>query len=130
MPYFTELHVSADASATKLTFISMLIATNDGIVGLDTVDLPTDVNESKTLYANGYDVGTEQNTELFGDIVSPAKTLILGGEPEGTNESDHDIAEDGVITPHPGIQGVGNLPPSVYDWREPAAMVQVERIES
>lgn len=130
LPYFSELQVSADASATKLTFISMLIATNDGIVGLDTVDLPTEVNESKTLYANGYDVGTERNTELFSDIVPPAKTLILGGEPEGTDRSDPDIAEDGVITPHPGIQGVGNLPPSVYDWREPAAMVQVERIES
>jgi hypothetical protein len=129
LPYFTELHVSADASATKLTFISMLIATNDGFVGLDTVDLPTDVNESKTLYANGYDAGTEQNTELFSDIVPPAKTLILGGEPEGTDQSDPDISEDDVIAPHPGIQGVGNLPPSVYDWREPAAMVQVERIE-
>lgn len=129
LPYFRELRVSADASATQLTFICMLIATNDGIVGLDTVDLPTAVNESKTLYANGYDVGTEQNTELFADLVPPAKTLILGGEPEGTGQSNPDIAEDGVISPHPGIQGVGNLPPSVYDWREPAAMVQVERIE-
>lgn len=129
LPYFRELQVSADASATQLTFISMLIATNDGIVGLDTVDLPTEVNESKTLYANGYDVGTEQNTELFADMVPPAKTLIIGGEPEGTDQSNPDIAEDDVIRPHAGIQGVGNLPPSVYDWREPAAMVQVERVE-
>jgi hypothetical protein len=129
LPYFDELHVSADASATHLTFIGMLIATNDGIVGLDTVGLPTDVNESKTLYANGYDVGTEQNTELFADLVPPAKTLIIGGEPEGTGESNPDIAEDGVIRPHAGIQGVGNLPPSVYDWQEPAAMVQVERVD-
>jgi hypothetical protein len=126
LPYVSELYVSADESATHLTFISMLIATNDGIVGLDTVALPSAVNESKTVYANGYDVGTEQNTELFADLVPPAKTLILGGQPEGTGESNPDIAEDGVIQPHPGIQGVGNLPPSVYDWREPAAVVQVE----
>ena len=127
-PYYTTLHLSADASATHLTFVSMLIATNDGIVGLDTVELPEDVNESNTYYANGYDVGTEQNTEMFADLVPPAKTLILGGEPEGTGESNEDIAENRVIRPHPGIEGVGNLPPSVYDWTEPAAVVQVERL--
>jgi hypothetical protein len=128
-PYYTTLHLSADASATHLTFLSMLIATNDGIVGLDTVPLPERVNASRTYYANGYDVGTEQNTELFADIVPPAKTLILGGEPEGTTESDEEIQEDSVITPHPGMRGVGNLPPSVYDWSEPAAMLQVERVD-
>ena len=128
LPYYASLELSADASATHLTFASMLIATNDGIVGLDTVDLPDAVNESATHYANGYDVGTEQNTELFTDLVPPAKTLILGGDPEGTAESDEALAEDGVITPHPGIEGRGDLPPEVYDWREPAALVQVERL--
>jgi hypothetical protein len=128
-PYYATLHLSADASARHLTFVSMLIATNDGIVGLDTVELPTDVNESATFYANGYDVGTEQNTERFGDLVPPAKTLIIGGEPEGTAESDPAISEDDVIRPHPGIQGDGELPPSVYDWREPAGVVQVERVD-
>ena len=130
LPYFTELEIEADASATKLTFISMLIATNDGIVGLDTVDLPEDVNESKTLYANGYDVGTEENTELFADMVPEAQTLIEGGEAEGTDESNPAIAEDDVIRPHEGITGDGDLDPEVYDWQEPAAVVQVERIES
>lgn len=129
-PYFTTLGLAADASATHLTFVSMLVATNDGIVGLDTVPLPEAVNESRTYYANGYDVGTEENTEEFADLVPPAKTLIVGGEAEGTVESDPDLAEDGVITPHPGIQGTGDLDPDVYDWSEPAAMVQVERVES
>jgi hypothetical protein len=127
-PYYRELHIEADASARYLTFISMLIATNDGFVGLDTVPLPRESNSSVTYYANGYDAGTEQNTERFEDLVPPAKTLILGGEPEGTAESNPEIAEDGVITPHPGIEGMGNLPPSVYDWDEPAAVVQVERL--
>ena len=130
-PYYTTLELSADASATHLTFISMLIATNDGIVGLDTVELPTAVNESKTLYANGYDVGTEENTELYADLVPPAQELILGeSETEGTAESDPDLAEDGVIRPHPGISGDGDLDPELFDWREPAAVVQVERLPS
>ncbi|WP_440989891.1 spondin domain-containing protein [Haloarchaeobius baliensis] len=129
LPYYDTVHLTTDASAGYLTFASMLVATNDGITGLDTVPLPEDVNESRTYYANGYDVGTERNTELFADLVPPAKTLIVGGEPEGTTESDPALAENGVIRPHPGIQGDGDLDPAVYGWREPAAMVQVERLE-
>jgi len=128
-PYYTTLELSADASATHLTFLSMLVATNDGIVGLDTVPLPEEVNASRTYYANGYDVGTEENTEQFADLVPPAKTLVVGGEPGGTTETDPDLAEDGVIRPHPGIEGTGDLDPAIYDWREPAALVQVERID-
>jgi hypothetical protein len=106
----------------------MLIATNDGIVGLDTVPLPERVNASRTYYANGYDVGTEQNTERFADLVPPARTLILGEGEGGTTESDPDLAEDGVIRPHPGIAGIGDLDPAVYGWREPAGYLQVERL--
>jgi hypothetical protein len=127
-PYYASLTLSADESAAYLTFISMLIATNDGIVGLDTVPLPEAVNESRTYFANGYDVGTEQNTERFEDLVPPAKTLVVGGEPEGTTERNPDIAEDDVIRPHPGITGDGDLEPEIYDWSEPAALVQVERL--
>lgn len=128
LSYYTELELSADASATHFSFVSMLVATNDGFVGLDTVELPEETNESHTHYANGYDAGTEENTERFADLVPQAKTLVIGGESEGTTEDDSDIAEDGVVRPHPGIEGRGNLPPEVYDWREPAALVQVERI--
>ena len=129
-PYFASLELSADASATHLSFVAMLNATHDGIVGLDTVSLPEAVNASKTYYANGYDVGTEQNTERFADLVPPARSLIRGETGEGATESDPDIAEDGVITPHPGISGDGDLDPSVYGWREPAGLVQVERLSN
>jgi hypothetical protein len=129
-PFFESVTVEAEAGTDELflSVVCMLIATNDGIVGVDTVPLPEAVNESRTYYANGYDVGTELNTELFADLVPEAKTLVLGGEPEGTAETDPELAEDGVIRPHPGIEGVGNLPPSVYDWPEPSALVQVERL--
>jgi len=129
-PYYTELELSADASATHLSFVSMLVATNDGIVGLDTVELPDELNASDTHYANGYDVGTEENTESFEDLVPEASLLITGEESDGTSESNPDLAEDGVIRPHPGIEGGGDLDPAVYDWREPTALVQVERIET
>lgn len=67
-------------------------------------------------------------------MVPPARFLVdpdlaLGEtNVEGTAESDPATAADGVITPHPGIEGDANLDAGVYDWRDPAAVVHVERI--
>lgn len=127
-PYFAELHVDADASARYLSFISMLVATNDGFVGLDTVPLPQEVNGSVTYFAQAYDAGTEMNTEMFADMVPPAQGLT--GEDrgiDGTGTSDPALAENGVITPHPGITGIGDVP-EAFDWPEPTASVVVERV--
>ncbi|AUV82815.1 hypothetical protein C2R22_15180 [Salinigranum rubrum] len=126
--HYAELHLEADPSARYLSFISMLVATNDGFVGLDTVPLPIQRNSSVTYYPQGYDAGTEMNTEMFADLVPPAQALT--GENrgvDGTGMSDPDLAEDGVITPHPGISGVGDVP-EAFDWPEPAASLVVERI--
>jgi hypothetical protein len=129
LPYYRAVEVAADASADSLTFLSMLVATNDGFAGLDTVALPSHVNQSYTYYAQGYDAGTETNTEMFEDLVPPAQSLT--GEHregiDGTGTSDPDLAEDGVVTPHRGITGVGDVPEK-FDWDEPAASVHVERI--
>jgi sugar lactone lactonase YvrE len=130
-PYYATLALSADESATHLTFLGMLVATNDGFVGLDTVELPAEVAESRTLYAAAYDAGTEQNTERFEDLVPPAQSLIQGGEATGgTTESDPEIAEDDVVRPHPGIGGDGDLSPEVYGWDGPVAAVHVEKVAS
>lgn len=128
-PAYATVHLSTDASASYLSFASMLIATNDGLVGLDTVPLPERVNESRTYYANGYDIGTERNTERFDDLVPAAQSLIQGGDPSGgTTESDPGLATDFVIHPHPGLHGEGDLDPATYGWHEPAGLVQVERL--
>lgn len=110
-----------------LTFIAMLIATNDGFTGLDTVALPEVVNESRTYFAASYDAGTELNTENFEDIVPPAQALAGREVQGGTAEPQPELDEGGVITPHPGISGGGGLDPEFYDWEDPAALVQVER---
>jgi hypothetical protein len=36
--------------------------------------------------------------------------------------------EGALIAPHPGIAGVGDLDPAVYNWTGPAAKITVERI--
>lgn len=130
LPASATLEFAADASATHLSFVSMLIATNDGFTGLDTVPLPERVNASRTYHAASYDAGTEENTEDFGDLVPPADSLMgVKSSESGTTSPSPATATDGVITPHPGIAGTGDLDPAVYGWDDPAALVQVERIE-
>jgi hypothetical protein len=129
LPYFGTFEIEADGSATHLSFVSMLIATNDGFVGLDTVPLPRRVNVSRTYFVGSYDAGTEENTEQFADMVPPAQALIRGEVAiEGTGESDPDLATDGVITPHPGVAGDADLGVDPYDWTDPAAVLHVERV--
>jgi len=129
-PYYATLEVEAEQDATHVTFISMLIATNDGFVGLDTVELPTEENGSKTLFAQSFDAGTEENTELWDDLVPAGQQLIGGEMPSGgTTESNPELAADGVVHPHPGITGEGDLDPEVYGWEDPAAVVHVEKID-
>ncbi|WP_396611994.1 spondin domain-containing protein [Haloferax sp. S1W] len=128
-PYTTTLELETDASGAFLSFVSMLIGTNDGFTGLDTVPLPDRVNESRSYFASSYDAGTEMNTEMYEDMVPPAQALYgIDGGVDGTGMSDPDLAEDGVIMPHGGITGDGDLDPAIYGWDDPAALVQVERI--
>jgi hypothetical protein len=129
LPYTASAEFSANRSAKYLSVASMLIATNDGFTGLDTVRLPDAVGESASHYATAFDAGTEENTEDFADLVPPAQFLmgVDGGE-DGTGETNPDLAEGGVVMPHAGIAGTGDLDPAVYGWRDPVALVHVERL--
>ena len=47
------------------------------------------------MFTNGYDAGTELNTEDFADIVPPCQGLIgVSSEDGGTGMSDPSLAED------------------------------------
>jgi hypothetical protein len=128
-PFVATLEFGADASATHLSFLTMLVATNDGFAGLDTVPLPETVGASRSYHAASYDAGTEANTEEFADMVPPAQALLgVDSSDDGTASPDPSTATDGVITPHPGITGDGDLDPAVYGWDDPAALVQIERL--
>lgn len=118
--------IEAGHRATYLSFASMLICTNDGFTGLDTVRLPS---RSKTVYSVAYDARTESNTENFSDMVPPCQGLI--GTPSddiGTGESNPLIAEDGVVIPHVGIFGGMDLIPQVHDWSDPVAKIVITRV--
>jgi hypothetical protein len=123
------LTVTASEGAKFLSFASMLICTNDGFTGVDSLRLPKDVGDTVEVQSAGYDAGTEVNTEDFADIVPPCQGLVgvSSGEP-GTGTSNPALAEGDVIHHHPGISGGADLVPTVHGWTDPVAEITVERV--
>jgi hypothetical protein len=121
--------LAAERGARYLSFVSMLICTNDGFTGVNGLRLPDDVGESATVYTAAYDAGTEMNTEDFADMVPPCPALTgVPSEDPGTGASDPALAEGDVVRHHPGIAGIADLDPALHGWDDPVAMVTVERI--
>jgi hypothetical protein len=122
------LTIDARRKAKRLSWVSMLICTNDGLTGVDSLKLPREVGKSKGRRTNGYDAHTEINTEDYADIVPPCQGLIgdSSGEP-GTGVSNPALAEGGVIAHHEGILGGSDLDPAIHGWTDPVARIKVER---
>lgn len=120
--------ITAEPGAQVLSWVSMLICTNDGFTGLDSLRLPRAVGDSVSVDTHGYDAGTEVNTEDFADLVPPCAQLTGFGDQGGTGSSDPALAEGGVIRHHPGIDGDADLVPAIHGWSGPVATVEVTRI--
>jgi len=88
----------------------MLICSNDGFTGVDSLALPAEIGDRSSMLTAGYDAGTEINTEDFADFVPPCQGLIgvSSGEP-GTGTTNPALAEGGVIHHHLGIAGGGDI---------------------
>jgi Spondin_N len=125
----TTFTITTGHGANFLSFVSMLICTNDGFTGVSGLRLPKRVGDSLSVTTNAYDAGTEINTEDFADMVPPCQGLVgvSSGEP-GTGMSNPALAEGGVIHHHPGIAGGSDLIPAVHGWTDPVARITVEAI--
>jgi len=113
----------------RLSIAGMLICTNDGIVGGDALRLPR--HGEVTYYLNGYDTGTEDNTEASADIVDPCSGLgpnPLAGDPNGNENDAVNTSPAGTVQLHAGIMGNGDLN-AAHDWDGAAAMITIERID-
>jgi hypothetical protein len=115
----------------RFSIATMLICTNDGFTGLDAIELPQ--QGAQTFMLNSYDAGTENNTERSRDIVDPCSALgpeKLPGDPDGNIDDDPAVntTPSQPIRFHPGIQGVGDLKPALHGWKDPVAMVTIDRM--
>ena len=127
LSYSETFTIPADAGARYLSFASMLVCTNDGFAGIDTVWLPYN---KKTVYAKAFDARTETNTEDFANMVPPCQGAIgISSEEDGTGASDSSISEDGIVIPHPGITGGEDLIPEVHGWNGPVVKIEIERMK-
>ncbi len=121
--------IAARGKSKFLSFASMLICTNDGFTGLDTIKLPKR-KHTVTVFSVAYEARTETNTEDFVDIVPPCQGLIgVSSADEGTGMSNPALAEDGVVIPHAGIVGGVDLVPAVHGWHDPVAKIMIKRVD-
>ena len=120
--------VTIEIDATKsdvLSVAGMLICSNDGFAGGDSLVLPR--RGSLTYYLNGYDAGTEINTEESEDIVDACSLLgpvVLDGDDNGNNNDG--IDEDVAIALHGGIASTADLL-DAHNWDDPVLMVTITR---
>lgn len=118
--------ITTDRRNRRLSLVAMLICTNDGFTGIDSIRLPL---KRTTVYARAYETRTEQNTEDFADIVPPCQGLIgVSSDDQGAGQSNPAIAEDGVVIPHVGVIGDNDLQRAVHDWADPVAKIVIERV--
>lgn len=111
------LQITANKKHSRLSLAAMLLPTNDSFVAVDSLKLP--LFGSKTVYAIGYDAGSELNDELCANIPGPT----CGGAGPSPAEGG-----EGFVHVANGIHGNGDLDRGVYDWRNPVAKVVVKRL--
>ena len=105
----------------KASLAGMLICTNDGFGGVNSMRLPRWIGQTRTVTGAAYDAGTEMNTEDYADLVVPCDGL---GQTFDTNPL---LAENGVVHRHAGIQGGADLVPAVHGWDDPVVRVTITR---
>jgi len=97
----------------RLSLAGMMVSSNDAFIGLDSMVLPRSFSSTMV---PAYDAGSEVNDEDCDNIPGP---------PCGDMD-DSGTDEGGTIYVSNGIQGVADLDPAEWDWRNPVARVQIE----
>jgi hypothetical protein len=116
--------IEAAGNANRLSIATMLICTNDGFTGVDSVRLPGGFAPAFHL-AQAYDAGTEANEQTAATIVDPCGAIGPVSIPgDGLNQRP---ATSGVIAMHPGIEPGKGILTSAHVWRGPVLAVIVQR---
>ncbi|MFK8014728.1 MAG: spondin domain-containing protein [Gammaproteobacteria bacterium] len=114
------VQIEADRTSRRLSLAAMLLPTNDTFVALNSIVLPNAISQVTRVVALGYDAGSEPNDELCANIPGPP----CGGEGDTP-----DAGGEGYVSISAGIQGVGDVSPAAYDWRNPVAIVTITRVQ-
>jgi len=120
---------------TQLSAVAMILPTNDGFVGVDSISLPTTTGRYE-YYLNAYDAGTEVNDEIInaagapGAPGIPADPLGSGGANASgvataeTNQTIH--VHRGVLGDTDAAGGASDLDSRVHRWLNPIAHLIID----
>ena len=118
----------------QLSLVGMLLPTNDGFVGLDSLKIPR-MPGTYTVYLHGYDAGTEANDEIItgggapntpGVPVDPGGNAGSGGV--ATVGADHNPTvhlHRGVIGDDDPTGGPSDLDARIHTWQGPVAKLVI-----
>ncbi|VAW59036.1 hypothetical protein MNBD_GAMMA08-800 [hydrothermal vent metagenome] len=131
---------TASKEFSHFSVYSMIAPSNDAFISVNGIRVPY---KHKTIFSPGYDAGTEANNErcntdiptnvsdpdsipippqmrpnicVFTPLI-PAPPIAAVGSPG-----------EGKILIHRGFQGVGDLNPAMFDWRNPTAQIVIKSI--
>jgi len=120
-----------------ISVVGMLLPTNDGFVGLDSVRVRS---HKRVVYANGYDAGTEINDELLAPGAPGATGPGIPGDPSGAagggglfpgattvELNTHIHLHPGVVGDSDPTGGISDLDPAVHNWQNPVARIVISR---
>lgn len=137
----------------KFSLIMMMMCTNDGLAGLDSVALPDNYGETKIYNIYAYDAGVEKNTELSADIVDPCGLMApraANGDPQvSTTDGNRNSPPTASQTPpstatdasiqttdpialfkSPTIEGKASIPANfAWNANQPVGVVTITRID-
>jgi len=126
--------MSTTAGNTHLSIAGMLLPTNDGFVGIETLEIPT-APGTYTYYLNAYDAGTEANDEIItgggmpgvpGIPADPGMNSGMGGTGAAMNDANTTVhIHRGVLGDSNLGGGVSDLDSTVHRWLNPVAELTI-----
>lgn len=113
---------------SRISIVAMLLPTNDGFVGLDSLPIPANPG-TYTYNLNGYDAGTEANDEIVNGGGAPGVPGIPadpGGNAGSGAAAVAGLVESDRVHVHPGVIGdpagmTSDLNPRVHRFQSPVA---------
>ncbi len=116
------LTIEAPGPFSYISVTAMLVPTNDGFFAVNDRPGPRQIGRKIVYYSPAYDAGTEADDELCAHIPGPPNVC----QGEGFNPSREGAVN--FVHIHAGIHGIGNLSPAMFDWRNPVAKIEIQRI--
>jgi len=126
----TQFSMMTNSLNMRLSLTAMLLPSNDGFVGINSLKLPTTAG-TYTYYLNAYDAGTEANNELINGGGAPG-TLGIPADPGGNAGSNGTGVTTTELNPTVHIHrgnlgdndtsgGSSDLNPAIHRWLNPVA---------